>query len=155
MYIPVWMKEPAECFKNAASFIWNKLPNFMMSLPDSYFLPGSDVIHCQILILYPAVTSFIQFKKNSQNCAKVWFPEKVFCWLVLSHIGSSSILLLGVQPISAGTKVSCENSHISSNSKRSTDTFWKAKYAFQYKCDFYSCKIIAKKSLFYIHELKF
>ena len=68
-------------------------------------------VNCQNLILYPAaaVTSFIAgflfftrqwrhsfkqfFKKKHdkcfrQNCTKVWFPRKVFCRLVMSHIRS-------------------------------------------------------------------
>ena len=51
--------------------------------------------HWWILILYPAVTNSLKRTRQvdlmtsfSQNCKKVWFPEKVFYWLVMSHIGS-------------------------------------------------------------------
>ena len=57
-------------------------------------------VNCRILILYPAVTSFIagflfftrqrrhSFSQFCKNCTKVWFPEKVFCWFVMNHFGS-------------------------------------------------------------------
>ena len=51
--------------------------------------------HWWILILYPAVTNSLKRTRQvdlmtsfSQNCKKVWFPEKVFCWLVMTQIGS-------------------------------------------------------------------
>ena len=44
----------------------------MTSLPDSYFVPGSDVIHCR--------------------STKVCFQGKVFCRLVMAISGNSSIL---------------------------------------------------------------
>ena len=87
----VWMNKQAECSKNAASLIWSKLPNFMMSLPDSYFVPGSDVIHCRILILYPTMTSFIAGAQRST------FREKSSVGYSLAISGHSSILLPGVQ----------------------------------------------------------
>ena len=86
--------------------MWSKL----------YFVPGSDVIHYQILILYPAVTSFnagflfctqqwrhslpdSYFVPRSDviHCrgTKVCFPGKFFFWLVMSISGHSSKLLPG------------------------------------------------------------
>ena len=65
------------------------------TLPDSYFVQGSNVIHCRILILYPAVMSFIagfsfctRQWHHSCRSTEVCFPGKVFCWLFMSHIES-------------------------------------------------------------------
>ena len=97
LYSPVWMKERAKnqhpwyevnCRVQKKNLAMK--PNFMMSLPHSYFIPGSDVIHCQILILYPAVTNSLKriWQVFQAEIAKVWFPGKILCWLVMSHIGS-------------------------------------------------------------------
>ena len=74
LYIPVWMNERAECSQNRHP--WHEVKcqvqnknramklNFMTSLPDSNFVLGSDIIHCRILILYPAVTNSLKKEYN-------------------------------------------------------------------------------------------
>ena len=90
LYLPVWMEERAECSKNRQPWydvihcrmlilylvVTSFIAEFLFctwqcrnSLPDSYLVPGSDVIHCR--------------------STKVCFSGKVFCWLVMAISGHS------------------------------------------------------------------